>query len=66
MQKRSRFEQTASLQNRPSAYANDVREKAISALSSVDREDLLKRARQFDTALHLNEWANSFGLQPPK
>jgi hypothetical protein len=27
---------------------------------------LLRRARQADTAAHLDEWANSPGLQPPK
>jgi hypothetical protein len=27
---------------------------------------LIRRARQAETALHLNEWVNSPGLQPPK
>ena len=27
---------------------------------------LLKQARQLDTAIHLNEWASSPGLRPPK
>ena len=28
--------------------------------------DSLKKARQADTAAHLDEWANSPGLMPPK
>jgi hypothetical protein len=30
------------------------------------RELLLERARQAETALHLDEWLSSSGLQPPK
>jgi hypothetical protein len=28
-------------------------------------DDLFKRARQADTASHLDDWANSPGLEPP-
>ncbi len=31
-----------------------------------ERDDLLKKERQADTASHLNDWADSPGLQPPK
>jgi hypothetical protein len=27
---------------------------------------LLKKARQADTAAHVDDWANSRGLRPPK
>jgi hypothetical protein len=33
---------------------------------SLARELLLKRARQAETASHMNEWLTSPGLQPPK
>jgi hypothetical protein len=33
---------------------------------SMARELLLRRARQAETASHINEWLTSTGLQPPK
>jgi hypothetical protein len=63
---RRRFKQTVSLQERLSVFANELREKAANAASSVERDKLLKRARQADIALHLPDWANSPGLQAPK
>jgi hypothetical protein len=33
---------------------------------SMARELLLRRARQAETASHINEWLTSPGLQPPK
>ena len=30
-----------------------------------EREDLLRKARQLETASHINEWLSSPGLQPP-
>ena len=33
---------------------------------SAARELLLRRARQAETASHINEWLTSPGLQPPK
>ena len=46
------------------AFAKDAREKAEQLPSGVVRDDLLKKARQADTASHLDEWINSPGLQP--
>jgi hypothetical protein len=31
-----------------------------------EREDLLRKARQLETASHINEWVSSPGLSPPK
>lgn len=31
-----------------------------------ERDDLLRKADQIDTALHVNEWVNSPGLKPPR
>jgi hypothetical protein len=33
---------------------------------SLARELLLRRARQAETALHVNEWLSSPGLAPPR
>jgi hypothetical protein len=33
---------------------------------SMARELLLRRARQAETALHVNDWLSSPGLTPPK
>ena len=33
---------------------------------SIARERLLRRARQAETASHINSWLSSPGLQPPK
>jgi hypothetical protein len=33
---------------------------------SMARQLLLKRARQAETAAHINDWLRSPGLQPPK
>jgi hypothetical protein len=30
-----------------------------------EREDLLRKARQLETASHINQWLSSPGLQPP-
>jgi hypothetical protein len=66
MFKRRRFKQTESLQERLASFANNVREKASLLPPGADKDELLRKARQADTAAHLNEWANSCALQPPK
>jgi len=63
MQKGRRFKQTASLKDRLTAWAQEVRVQAAQLPPGADREALLKKARQADTAL--DDWANSSGLQPP-
>jgi hypothetical protein len=66
MQKRRRFKQTESLQDRLRIFADDVRARAAALPPGAERDALLKKARQADTASHLNEWVNSTGLQSPK
>ena len=65
MIRRRRFKQTQSLQDRLATFAKDARDKAEALPAGPEKEDLLKRARQADTASHIDEWANSTGLQPP-
>ncbi len=63
---RRRFKQTVSLKERLASFAKEVREKASELRPGPEQDALLKKARQADTAAHLDEWANSPGLQPPK
>ena len=65
MIRRRRFKQTQPLQDRLATFAKDVRDKAEALPAGPEKEELLKRARQADTASHIDEWANSTGLQPP-
>jgi hypothetical protein len=65
VQRRRRFKQTTSLQERLSVFAKEAREKASLLPPGLERQDLLKKARQADTAAHIDDWANSPGLQPP-
>jgi hypothetical protein len=66
MQHRRRFRQITSLKDRLASFAKEVREKASLLPPGEERTDLLRRARQADTASHLDDWINSSGLQPPK
>jgi hypothetical protein len=66
MTKRRRFKQTDPLQDRLATFAQDLREQAKLLAPGPLKDDLLRRMRQAETAQHLDEWANSPGLQPPK
>jgi hypothetical protein len=64
--RRPRSSQDQSFQDRLIAFAADARERVAKLGPGLEQDDLLRKARQADTASHLNEWANSPGLQPPK
>ena len=66
MFKRRRFKQTIFVQERLTAFASEVRKDAVGTAPGIEREKMLERARLADTALHLQDWANSAGLRPPK
>jgi hypothetical protein len=66
MYRRRRSRQAESLQDRLASFAKNVREKASLLPPGAEKDDLLRKARQADTASHLDDWANSRGLQPPK
>ena len=63
---RRRFTKALSLKNRLRIFANQLKNKAAKLRPGPEREDLLREARIADTASHINEWANSPGLQPPE
>ena len=65
MLKRRRVKQSESLQDRLASFAKEARDKAASLPDGPEREDLLKRARQAETASRIDAWASSTGLQPP-
>lgn len=66
MKKRRRFRQIKSLKERLESFALGMREKASQLPPGPEQDDVLRRADQADVAIHLEEWANSPGLQPPK
>ena len=63
---RRRFRRAVDLKDRLASFAQEVRKKADLLPAGREREDMLKMARQADTAAHLDDWANSPGLQSPK
>lgn len=66
MKKRRRFKQTTSLKDRLVSFAKATRERASLLRPGAEKEELLKKARQADTAARLDDWANSRGLRSPK
>jgi hypothetical protein len=46
--------------------AHRVKERAKSLPHGRERELLSRKARQLETALHINEWLSSPGLKPPE
>jgi hypothetical protein len=66
MFKRRRFTKTSTLKDRLISFAKEARDKAAQLQSCPEKDDLLRKARQAETAAHLHDWANSPGLQPPR
>jgi hypothetical protein len=64
MTERRRFRQRLSLQERLASFAKAARKKASLLRPGAEQDELLRKARQADTAAHLTEWVNSPGLQP--
>jgi hypothetical protein len=56
-----RVEPHTPFQERLAKWVEGVRERASHIPPGPERDALLTKARQADTALHLNEWANSNG-----
>ena len=64
-QQRRRFKQTTTLDQRLSEQAERLRKEAQGTPQGVKRDDLLRRARQAETAAHMQEWITSPGLRAP-
>ncbi len=65
MQKRRRFKQQITLQDRLAAWSTSVLEQAAKLPPGPEKDALIKKARQADVASHLDDWAHSPGLQSP-
>lgn len=62
MFKRRRFKQTTTLEARLAIEARQLREDAARLPPGVE---LLRKARQNETASHISDWLRSPGLEPP-
>ena len=63
--KRRRFKQTQPLGERLAEEAAELRRVAETLPPGPERDAVLRKARQDETALHMTEWLNSPGLKPP-
>ena len=60
-----RVKQTAPLEDRLEQMAEHCRQKAAHLPPGPERDELVRKARQAETASHLTEWVLSPGLRPP-
>jgi hypothetical protein len=65
MIKRNRRKQTQSLEQRLDAEGTRLREQAKFLPAGFEREQVLRKVRQIETASHMTEWLTSPGLQAP-
>ena len=63
---RRRIKHTQSFEDRLAQEARNLREKALRAKAPQARDELFRKARQAETAAHINEWLSSPGLARPK
>jgi hypothetical protein len=66
MRVRRGFIQSKPLKDRLAEFAANARKIADELPPGPRRDEALKRARQADTAAHIDAWVNSSGLQTPK
>jgi hypothetical protein len=65
MSERRRFKNSSTLQQRLVDQAERSKKAAEGLALGPDREQLLDRARQFETASDVDKWLSSPGLRPP-
>ena len=63
---RGRFNQIQSLEKRLAEEAKHLREQAKSLGPGAEHDSVIRKARQAETASHMNEWLTSPGLRPPE
>lgn len=66
MLKRRQFNQSEDLEQRLADEANSLREQAELLPHGPVRDEVLRRARQAETGLHISKWLLSPGLQAPR
>jgi hypothetical protein len=65
MQRRS-FKQIPPLDQRLEEQAKRLRKEAQGTPPGVERDKLIRLARQAETAAHMDEWLSSPGLRAPR
>ena len=65
MPERRRLKQAESLKQRLLDRVKSLREEARLMKPGFERDALLRKARQTETASHIEEWLSSPGLKPP-
>ena len=63
---RRRFKQTTPLDQRLTEQAECLRKEAQGTPPGVQRDKLIRRARQLETASHMQDWLSSPGLRGPR
>lgn len=64
MQRRQRVKHIASFEDRLACEAHRFKEQAKELPPGLHRDDLLRKARQAETAAHISEWLSSPGYAP--
>jgi hypothetical protein len=65
MQRRS-FRNILTFPDRMAKEAERFRQEAETKPPGQERDDLLRKARQAETAAHIDQWIASPGLRPPE
>ena len=55
-----------SFKDRLKSFSEEERKKALQLPPGPERDAAIRKIRQAETAAHLDDWANSPELQPPK
>jgi hypothetical protein len=63
---RRRVRQESSFEERLASQARRLRDEAKKLRPGSEQDDLIRKARQAETASHLNQWLTSPGLASPK
>jgi hypothetical protein len=64
--KRQRIDHPSSLEERLADQARRFREQAKTLRPGRERDELIRKARQAETASRITEWVMSPGLRPPE
>lgn len=64
MLRRRRFKQLSTLQDRLTAWSKEIREQAAHLPPGLERDALLKKARQAETGSHMCDWLRPPGPRP--
>jgi hypothetical protein len=66
MLQRSHSHPDSTFEERLADHKASLEQKAARLRPGPERDELLRKAGQIDTAVHINEWLNSRGLKAPK